>query len=111
VFGQSAGAGSIMHQITAYGGFERYSHFQQAILQSPGFQPFPSHWEQDQLLQLFLSHLNVSTINEARQLPFEALSAVNIEIVAGSPFGTFTFTPAVDGAFVPALPGSLLVQG
>lgn len=111
VFGQSAGAGSIMHQITAYGGLERHSPFQQAILQSPGFQPFPGHWEQDQLLQRFLSLLNVSTIDEARQLPYEALSAANIEIVAGSPYGTFTFAPAVDGTFVPALPGSLLAQG
>lgn len=111
VFGQSAGAGSIMHQITAYGGLEHHSPFQQAILQSPGFQPFPGHWEQDQLLQLFLSHLNVSTIDEARQLPFKTLSAANIEIVAGSPYGTFTFAPAVDGTFVPALPGSLLAQG
>ena len=53
----------------------------------------------------------MSTIDEARQLPYEALSAANIEIVAGSPYGTFTFAPAVDGTFVPALPGSLLAQG
>jgi carboxylesterase type B len=100
-----------MHQITAYGGLTHHSPFQQAILQSPGFQPFPGHWEQDQLLQRFLGLLNVSTIEEARQLPFEALSGANIEIVAGSPYGTFTFAPAVDGAFIPALPGNLLAQG
>lgn len=95
-----------MHQITAYGGLDRHSPFQQAIFQSPGFQPFPGHWEQDQLLQRFLSLLNVSTIDEARQLPFEALFAANVGIVAGSPYGTFTFAP--DGTFVPALPGNLL---
>jgi len=111
VFGQSAGAGSIMHQITAYGGRECHSPFQQAILQSPGFQPFPGHWEQDQLFQTFLNNLNVSTIDEARKLPYEALSAANIEIVAASPYGTFTFAPAVDGMFAPALPGSFLAQG
>jgi cholinesterase len=111
VFGQSAGAGSIMHQITAYGGRLGRSLFQQAILQSPGFQPFPGHFEQDQLLQRFLGLLNVSTIEAARELPYSALSAANIEIVAGSPYGTFTFAPAVDGTFAPALPGSLLSQG
>jgi cholinesterase len=100
-----------MHQITAYGGVAGRSPFQQAILQSPGFEPFPGHWEQDQLLQRFLSMLNVSTIEEARQVPFEALYAANIAIVAASPYGTFTFAPAVDGSFSPGLPGSLLAQG
>ncbi|OAL40293.1 hypothetical protein AYO20_00029 [Fonsecaea nubica] len=111
VFGQSAGAGSIMHQITAYGGLKGPAPFQRAILQSPGFEPFPSHWEQDHLLQRYLGLLNVSTIQEARELPFAALSAANVELVATSPYGTFTFAPAVDGDFVPSLPGNLLAQG
>lgn len=111
VFGQSAGAGSIMHQITAYAGLKGPAPFQRAILQSPGFQPFPGHWEQDHLLQRFLRLLNVSTIQEARQLPFAALSGANVELVAGSPYGTFTFAPAVDGYFAPSLPGNLLLQG
>jgi cholinesterase len=111
VFGQSAGGGSILHQITAYGGSRGPAPFQKAILQSPGFQPFPGHWEQDDLLQRYLALLNVSTIQEARQLPFAALSAANIELVANSPYGTFTFAPAVDGSFSPSLPGNLLAQG
>ncbi|KIX92895.1 uncharacterized protein Z520_11371 [Fonsecaea multimorphosa CBS 102226] len=111
VFGQSAGAGSIMHQITAYAGLKGPAPFQRAILQSPGFEPFPSHWEQDNLLQKYLGLLNVSTIQEARGLPFAALSAANVELVASSPYGTFTFAPAVDGDFVPSLPGNLLAQG
>lgn len=35
VFGESAGAGSIMHQITAFGGLQGPAPFQQAVLQSP----------------------------------------------------------------------------
>jgi cholinesterase len=111
VFGQSAGAGSIMHQITAFAGLKGPAPFQQAILQSPGFQPLPGHWEQDQILQRYLGMLNVSSLEEARQLPYSALYAANVELVAGSPYGTFTFAPAVDGTFAPALPGSLLAQG
>lgn len=95
-FSQSAGTGSIMHQITAFGGIAGPAPFPQAILQSPAFEPFPGHFEQDQLLQRFLSLVNVSTIDEARQLPYEALYAANVAIVAGSPYGTFTFAPAVD---------------
>ena len=36
VMGESAGGGSIMHQITAFGGLNGPAPFQQAILQSPG---------------------------------------------------------------------------
>lgn len=36
VMGESAGGGSIMHQITAFGGLQGPAPFQQAILQSPG---------------------------------------------------------------------------
>ncbi|KAI9763169.1 MAG: hypothetical protein M1840_000881 [Geoglossum simile] len=111
VFGQSAGGGSIMHQITAFGGAKGKVPFQQAIMQSPGFQPYPGNWQQDQLLQRYLQGLNVSTVQEARQLPYDALRAANMEIVAKSPYGSFTFSPAVDGEFVTALPGTLLLHG
>jgi carboxylesterase type B len=111
VFGQSAGAGSIMHQITAYGGLGSQAPFQQAILQSPGFKPSPGREEQENLTQRYLALLNVSSISAARQLPLAALSAANVELVASSPYGTFTFAPAVAGSFVPALPGALLAQG
>ncbi|KAK5997078.1 Carboxylesterase patB [Cladobotryum mycophilum] len=111
VFGQSAGGGSILHQITAYGGNRGPVPFQKAILQSPGFPLIPSRYQQDQLLQTYLSHLNVSSIEEARHLPYKALQGANIEMVANSPQGTFTWAPTPDGSFIPALPGILLEQG
>jgi carboxylesterase type B len=55
--------------------------------------------------------INVSNIEKARQLPYSALQAANVKLVANSPYGTFTFAPAVDGTFIPALPGNLLAQG
>lgn len=100
-----------MHQITSYGGLNGPLPFQKAVLQSPGFQPYPGNWQQDQLLQTFLSDLNVTTIDEARALPYEALQASNINLVSISPYGSFTFAPTVDGSFVSALPGKLLLQG
>ncbi|KAH7137437.1 Alpha/Beta hydrolase protein [Dactylonectria estremocensis] len=111
VFGQSAGAGSIMHQITAYGGMRGPVPFQQAIIQSPGIPLLPGSKQQDDLAQEFLGRLNVSTIQEARQLPYEALYNANAEMVADSRMGTFTWAPGPDGSFVPALPGTLLAQG
>ncbi|KAK5700038.1 hypothetical protein LTR97_006172 [Elasticomyces elasticus] len=111
VFGESAGGGSIMHQMTAYGGNKGPVPFQQAIPQSPGFAPIVSNAQQEQTLNQFLALANVSTIEEARQLPFSALVVANIIQVGGSPYGSFTYGPAVDGDFVPALPGELLLHG
>jgi cholinesterase len=111
LFGQSAGAGSILHQITAYGGLRGAVPFSQAILASPGFQPFPSNFQQTTLLHRYLAELNVSTVHEARQLPYKTLAAANTRLVAASRYGQFTFAPSVDGSFVPALPSQLLLQG
>ncbi|KAI9841075.1 MAG: hypothetical protein M1838_003785 [Thelocarpon superellum] len=111
VFGESAGGGSIMHQITAYGGNKGPVPFQQAVPQSAAFQPTPGNFQPEQATQAFLSALNVSTIQAARGLSSLALRDANYEVVGGAGYGQFTFGPVVDGDFVPALPGKLLLQG
>ena len=100
-----------MHQITAYGGLKGPVPFQQAIPQSPGFSPVTSNLQQETIFQTFLGLLNVSTLEEARQLPSAALIKANIIQVANASYGGFGFGPAVDGYFVPLLPGELLAQG
>ncbi len=100
-----------MHQITAYGGLKGPVPFQQAIPQSPGFTPVTSNLQQETVFQTFLGLLNVSTLEEARQLPSAALIKANIIQVANASYGGFGFGPAVDGYFVPLLPGELLAQG
>ncbi|KAI9822473.1 MAG: hypothetical protein M1827_000192 [Pycnora praestabilis] len=109
VIGESAGGGSIMHQITAFGGVK--APFQQAILQSPGFVPFPSNNAQEDIYLQYLALLNVTTVQQARQLPSSALQFANIIQVAQSTYGSFTYGPVVDGSFSPAPPGKLLLQG
>ena len=111
VFGESAGGGSIMHQITAYGGNNGPVPFQQAVLQSPGFQPVVSNQQQEQIFNNYLGLLNVTTLEQARQLPYSALQTANIIQVGLSSYGQFTYGPAVDGDFVPQLPGLLLLHG
>jgi carboxylesterase type B len=110
VFGQSAGAASIMHHITAYGGKQGQAPFSQAIMASPAFQPYPSNYQQSRQLEEFLSLVNVSSVQDARQLPYEVLAAANIQMVAPQAAGKFGFSAVVDGSFVPALPGQLLLQ-
>lgn len=110
--GESAGAGSILHQITAYGGTRGAAPFQQAIMQSPGWVPVIGEEEQEATLQQFLGILNVSTVEQARKLPSAKLIAANAyQVATKSQWGQFTYGPVVDGSFVPALPGQLLLRG
>ncbi|KAH0541691.1 hypothetical protein FGG08_003854 [Glutinoglossum americanum] len=113
VFGESAGGGSIMHQITAYGGIQGDGvvPFQQAIMQSPGFLPLPSLFQQEESFNGFLKFLGVNTIEEARKLPTKDLALASSLMVINATYGTYTWGPVVDGTFVPALPGKLLLQG
>lgn len=100
-----------MHQITAYGG-QSPAPFQQAIMQSPAFFPMVSNQQQEQVFKDYLSLLNVSTIDEARQLSFSDLQKANLQQVGSSPYGLYGFFgPAIDGDFVTALPGELFLHG
>ena len=110
LIGESAGGGSIMHQITAYGG-QRPVPFQRAIPQSPGFYPIPSEAQQEETTQAFLALLNVSTIGQVRELPSEVVIAANSLQVGDAQYGQYTYGPVVDGSFVPSLPGLLLQEG
>lgn len=118
VLGESAGAGSIMHQITAYGGAQGSAPFSQAILQSPGFPPVPGNAEQEATFQSVLTQAqslissDITDVAALRDVDFETLAGLNTIVVARSaPYGTFTFGPVVDGTFVPAMPGKLLLEG
>ena len=90
VIGESAGGGSIMHQITAFGGLKGPAPFQQAILQSPGFKNVVSNFEQEQIFLEYLALLNVSTLEQARKLPFSHLQAANVlQVGLNSSYGQF----------------------
>ncbi|KKY23188.1 putative carboxylesterase family protein [Phaeomoniella chlamydospora] len=88
VIGESAGGGSIFHQITAFAG-QKPVPFQQAVLQSAAWLPTPSGFQQELVYQEFLGRLNVSTLEEARQLPSEVLQEANYAQIAAASYGTF----------------------
>ncbi|POS82876.1 hypothetical protein EPUL_005163 [Erysiphe pulchra] len=117
VMGESAGGGSIMHHITAWGS-EDPPPFQRAILQSPGFMPIAGEGQQEKTYDLVISQArsliseNITSIADLKSIDFKALAALNKIIVAQSaPYGTFTFGPVVDGEYVPKLPGALISEG
>ena len=91
--GESAGASSILFQITAFGGTRGRAPFQQAIMQSPAWTPDLGVVQQEDLMHSFLDLLNVSTIQEARQLDSATLINANAQLVGDSPYGTFIVDP------------------
>ncbi|OJJ70231.1 hypothetical protein ASPBRDRAFT_56931 [Aspergillus brasiliensis CBS 101740] len=110
VIGQSAGGGSIIHQIVAYGG-DVPANFQRAIVQSPGLS-FTTENQQNEIADQFLRILNVSSVEEARQLPSESLIAANsYQITNLSTYGSFSYGPVTDGGFAPDVPVHLLARG
>lgn len=112
VFGESAGGGSIMHQITAYGGSKEPAPFAQAVPQSPGYTPVLSQTYQEDAYQKFLNLTNSSSLADLRNLSSEAVIRANAQQVAYEPsWGGYVYGPVVDGLFAPLLPGQLLAQG
>ena len=111
VIGESAGGGSIMHQLTAFGGLNGPVPFQQAIIQSPWGIDVPGTLEQQQTFVNFLSLLKVNTVAEARQLPSSSLITANSLQIRHSPYGFTSYGPGLDGCFAPASVGRLLRQG
>lgn len=112
VFGESAGGGSIMHQITAYGGLKGKSPFQQAVPQSPGWQQVQSNLEVEDTYRTYLNLTNTTSLAELRAVPYETLRRANAQQVAyNTAWGQFAYGPSVDGSFVPQQPGQLLAQG
>lgn len=105
--GESAGGASILLQVTAFGGTEGPAPFQQAIIQSPAWVPDIGVIQQEDLVQDFLHLLNVSTIQEARQLDTATLINANALLVGDSPYGTYIVDP-VRTILLPPTPMAVL---
>jgi carboxylesterase type B len=92
VMGQSAGAGSIVHQVTAYGG-QRESPFSQAIIQSPGFYPITSNYQMENDYQLTLEVAGCksapSGLDCLKSCSEEKLKQVNRDVIDSAPYGQF----------------------
>ncbi|KAI8277918.1 hypothetical protein K4K60_006622 [Colletotrichum sp. SAR11_57] len=109
VMGESAGGGSIIHQLTAFGGDQGPAPFQQIITQSTGFVPARSSQALEDVVETVLSVANVSSFDALRKLPSDVLIAVNNIVTRQLYQGAFH--PAVDGVFVPEEPARMLLSG
>ncbi|ETS78733.1 hypothetical protein PFICI_08586 [Pestalotiopsis fici W106-1] len=115
VMGESAGAGAIMHHITAYGGDEGEGEaplpFQQAIVQSPGYVPRPYASQAESSYAVLLDRANATSLAELAALDTLALQTANKLAQTADFYGAFQFGVAPDGGYVPDLPEKLLARG
>lgn len=111
VFGESAGGGSIMHHMTAYGGSVP-ALFNQAIPQSPAYFPYRSEKDQEKAFHLFLNKSNISTLAEARTVPAGVLIAANADTIGeAQPYAAPIYGPTPDGRLVRDDPKAHLSRG
>jgi carboxylesterase type B len=93
ILGESAGGGSVLHQITAFGG-QQGVHFQRAITQSAGYDPVGTAFAAENITQTFFKTLGVSNLAEARQKPSaEVVLANTVQVGFSFPYGSFVSLP------------------
>jgi carboxylesterase type B len=129
VAGESAGGGSIVSHLSAFGGINGSSPFQRAIIQSPAIKPFQDAALYARLFQDLLAASNTTSYAELRQLSSEQLMAINSAIISAAPFVSSVFGllplslfplhirllwfctgPNIDNNLIPTHPGLLLTQ-
>ncbi|TGO32075.1 hypothetical protein BHYA_0357g00040 [Botrytis hyacinthi] len=119
VIGESAGASSILHHITSYGGSSSSLNpdslprapLQRAILQSPAFSPAADADTELEAFDDFLFVARADTFEELKNKPEEVLISANKILVSKSPYAQFTFGPTLDTIFIPKPVSVLLRDG
>ncbi|KAF7375433.1 COesterase domain-containing protein [Mycena sanguinolenta] len=117
IWGESAGAGSVLQHVVANGGRTEPQLFRGAITSSTFL---PSQYQfNDRIPELLFSEVVTQTnctsatdpLTCLRALDATTLETVNTNIVAAGFFGTFVTVPVVDGVFVTQRPTLSLLEG
>lgn len=112
LFGESSGGGSIMHQMTAYGGSKGPVPFRRAVPQSPGWIPITSTTQQDDTYRLLLNLTNSSSIADLKKVSeADFMRANSLMVGYNTTYSSFMYSPVIDGDFTPEIPTQLLAQG
>ncbi|PVH68656.1 alpha/beta-hydrolase [Cadophora sp. DSE1049] len=116
IWGASAGGGSVVNNLIAYGGQDN-PPFRAAIGQYPWMQPFHDHKTLNSQFQLLLAATNCTDIACLRSLDYGTLAnATQKTYVDGYAsglygFGDFFYGPYIDGKFIRAYPSQEWAQG
>lgn len=109
-FGESAGAGAILHLLTTPA---IESLLRGAILQSPGIDFTQTSDLSAVVANAVMAGAGVSTVDELRQLPAGRIVEIQEAVASDLLFevGTMVFHPVVDGALVAATPSTAITNG
>ncbi len=109
-FGESAGAGSILHLLGSPG---ISSVLRRAIMQSPGVDMTQSPDVADTVARAFMKHAGVGEVAGLRELEPEAIFEAQLPTVMDmfATAGAMPFHPVIDGSLIPARPAELLQAG
>ncbi|THH08486.1 hypothetical protein EW145_g2677 [Phellinidium pouzarii] len=117
IWGQSAGAGSVIQHVIAHGGNTQPPLFRAAMTSSSFLpsqykfnDPIPEQLYSDAIEQTGCSN---TTDAFACLMSVDAgiLETVNVAICLNNFFGTFTFVPVVDGSFIVESPTETIARG
>ncbi|KAJ6491458.1 alpha/beta-hydrolase [Mycena vulgaris] len=117
IWGQSAGAGSMLQHVVAHAGNTQPPLFRAVIANSPFLPPQYQYDDpiSEAIYSAVVSHVGCSgskdTIACLRDAPAAALLAAGTEIGASSFLGTFTFLPVIDESFIVERPSVTLQRG
>ncbi|KAF7531969.1 hypothetical protein G7054_g8395 [Neopestalotiopsis clavispora] len=113
VMGESAGAASILHHITAEGG-EEAAPFDQAVVMSPAFQfNLNGSYGYDLTMEVATNYTgeDIDSVSDLTTLTSAQLKYINQAVVYDAFTGLFNYGPVVDGTYVPNHPQVLLLEG
>ncbi|MCJ1474091.1 hypothetical protein MMC13_002749 [Lambiella insularis] len=111
VMGESAGGGSVMAHLTAYGALKDGALFHRAIVQSPFLGLVPGKAEQEEQYNKTLQAAGVDSFAGLKGAAEAELRVANALTVGTALYGTFGYGPTVDGSLIPAPPALLLASG
>ncbi|KAL9715552.1 hypothetical protein Ac2012v2_002212 [Leucoagaricus gongylophorus] len=117
IWGESAGAGSVLQHIVADNGDTQPPLFRAAITSST-FLPSQYAFNDPFIEQLYSEVVNGTGCSSAkdsldclRQVDVNVLQQVNTNVANSAFFGTFIFVPVVDGRLIPRRPTEILREG
>ncbi|KAI0315765.1 alpha/beta-hydrolase [Amylostereum chailletii] len=117
IWGQSAGAGSVLQHIVAHGGKTNPPLFRAGIMSSP-FLPFQFPYndaEPEAIYSMLVDGVNCTSSTDTlaclRSIPADTLLSAQTTIVTANFLGTYTFVPVIDGALIVERPTETLRKG
>ncbi|KAL1675613.1 Alpha/Beta hydrolase protein [Schizophyllum commune] len=113
IWGQSAGAGSVLHHIIANGGQTTPPLFKQAMLSSLFIPPEYAYDDEvpESIYTSLLTLTNCTSLPCLRSIDFDALREVNYNLTTGAFYGTFIMAPVADGELVRRAPLEAVGRG